>query len=214
MNSTLLSTRSMKIYHQFSEMDDERLVLAAKSGEITAFNELRRRHADKVLRSTYRIVRNWEDSEDILQESFLNAYIHLKDFEGRSSFSSWLTRIAINLALMTLRRGRNRPEVSITSFEEKSGTWMMWELRDSKENPEGRYQRCERNESLIKAVSRLPNGTQTVIDQHLEGFSVREISRAHGISVAAVKSRLMRARSALKRSPALKRTHSTRFGEL
>src|ERR1700692_2580728 len=81
------------ILGSLKEMSDAGLVSAAKSGDAVAFVELSRRHSDKILRRTYRIVKNWQDAEDVLQDSFMKAFIHLKDFEERSSFSSWLTRI-------------------------------------------------------------------------------------------------------------------------
>ncbi|MEA2539677.1 MAG: hypothetical protein QOH35_1043, partial [Acidobacteriaceae bacterium] len=96
-----------------TEMSEELLVSAAKSGDANAFIELSRRHSAKLLNRTYRITGNWHDAEDVLQEAFLKAFIHLKDFEGRSSFASWLTQIAINSALMILRKKRCRPEISI-----------------------------------------------------------------------------------------------------
>lgn len=96
-----------------TEMSDELLVSAAKSGDANAFVELSRRHSAKLLHRTYRITRNWQDAEDVLQESFLKAFIHLKDFEARSSFASWLTQITINSALMILRKKRCHPEISI-----------------------------------------------------------------------------------------------------
>ena len=87
-----------------SEMSEPLLISAAKSGDAVAFVELSKRHSNKILRRAYRIVKNWQDAEDVLQESLMRAFLHLKDFEERSSFSSWLTRIAINFALMDLRK--------------------------------------------------------------------------------------------------------------
>src|SRR5580692_4570822 len=82
------------------DLSDELLVSAAQAGDASAFVELKDRHANKLLPRIYRITKNWHDAEDVLQESFLKAYLHLPGFEGRSSFSSWITRIGINCALM------------------------------------------------------------------------------------------------------------------
>src|SRR5260370_16675638 len=95
-------------------VSDERLVAAAKIGHSGAFNNLYKRHAEKMFRITYRILRNREDAEDAVQECFLNALLHLKNFDGRSRFSTWLTRIAINAALMKLRKNHASREFPIT----------------------------------------------------------------------------------------------------
>jgi RNA polymerase sigma-70 factor, ECF subfamily len=93
-------------------MSDTRLVSAAKCGDAFAFFELCTRHSNKILWRAYRIVKNLQDAEDIRQESLKKAFIHLKDFEERASFSSWLTRIAINSALMRVRKKRRYTETS------------------------------------------------------------------------------------------------------
>ena len=95
------------------ELSDELLVSAAKSGDTGAFVALSQRHSRKLLRTTYRITKNWQDAEDALQDSLLKALMHLEDFEGRSSFSSWLTRIAVNSALIILRKRRAHFQISI-----------------------------------------------------------------------------------------------------
>jgi RNA polymerase sigma-70 factor (ECF subfamily) len=199
-------SREERVNSQISlrEMDDDVLVVAAKAGDSVAFVELRRRHSDKIGRSVYRIVRNWEDSEDVLQDSFLKAYIHLKRFEGRSSFSSWLTRIAINSALMMLRKKRYRSELSLNSGSEDQETARTFDPPDLSECPATRFERRERAEMLERAILRLPRGRQDVVDLHTQGCSTKEIARTLGISTAAVKSRLSRAKIALHRSTALK----------
>lgn len=101
-------------------VQEERLVTAARAGCASAFTELCNQHSQRIYRTAFAITKNREDAEDVLQESFLKAYLALKDFEGRASFSSWLTRIAINCSLMTLRKRRTRSEVSC-SFPADSG---------------------------------------------------------------------------------------------
>ena len=101
------------VRHSLKQMSDEWLVLAAKDGNTNAFAELRDRHSSKILRTTYRITRNWEDAEDALQGSFLKTFLHLNKFEGRSSFSSWATTIVINSLLMIVRMERQKKELSI-----------------------------------------------------------------------------------------------------
>ena len=90
-------------------VSDDRLVAAAQTGDTSAFDELCKRHTQRIFRMTHRITRNHEDAEDALQDCLLNAFIHLRSFDGRSRFSTWLTRIAMNAALMKLRKNRVSP---------------------------------------------------------------------------------------------------------
>src|SRR3981189_1927294 len=98
-------------------MCEQALVAAAKQGQAEAFGAMCEPLARKLIESANRITRNREDAEDALQNAFLSAFIHIKNFDGRSSFSTWLTRIAINSALMTLRKKRNSREIPIGSGE-------------------------------------------------------------------------------------------------
>ena len=181
-------------------MNDEPLVLAAKSGDPDAFDELRRRHSSKVLRTLYRITRNWEDAEDALQDASLKVFLHLNEFEGRSSFSSWFTRIAINSALMMMRKKHGR-EVSIDGTDDDSGASERWELRDLKEDPEACYMQKEMKELLKSAIVRLRPAFRDAVElQQTGGYSTKEMAQVLGISQAAAKSRLLRARIALRAS--------------
>ncbi len=107
-----------------------KIVSAAKSGDAFAFVELSKRHSNKVLRRAYRIVKNWQDAEDVLQESLMRAFLHMKEFEERSSFSSWLTRIAINSALTSLRKKRGYIETSMDVITDDHGFQYRWEPKD------------------------------------------------------------------------------------
>jgi RNA polymerase sigma-70 factor, ECF subfamily len=98
-------------------MCEQALVAAAKQGQVEALGALCQPLARKLIHSAQRITRNREDAEDALQDAFLSAFIHIKNFDGRSSFSTWLTRIAINSALMTLRKKRSSQEVPVGSGE-------------------------------------------------------------------------------------------------
>jgi RNA polymerase sigma-70 factor (ECF subfamily) len=181
-------------------MSDALLVSAAKSGDAVAFNVLSTRHSKMILRRTYRIVKNWQDAEDVLQDSFMKAFVHLKDFEERSSFSSWLTRIAINSALMILRKKkRGYTEISTDSTDNDSGIRGLWELRDPAESPESCCARRESERVLRTAIQRLPPLLRDVVHlNHIEDRSMQEIAQSLGISVPAAKSRLTRARAALR----------------
>jgi RNA polymerase sigma factor (sigma-70 family) len=182
------------------EASDDSLVRVAQSGDHNAFIELRRRHAKKLLPRIYRITRSWEDAEDVLQDSFLKAFVHLKAFEGRSSFSSWLTRIAINSALMLLRK-RRVVEIPIDAATVDGETWTGWELADNGKNPEEEYVQRELEQHLHHATRKLRPALRTVVHlRRTEGYSTTEIATALGISPAAAKSRLMRAKTALRAS--------------
>jgi len=186
--------------HGTTETSDELLVAAAKSGDSVAFVELCRRHSKKILPRIYRITKNREDAEDVLQDSFLRAFVHLKGFEGRSSFSSWLTRIAINSALMHLRKRRGL-EIPIGHFHDHLEMPHAWEPADHSGTPESQYARRERQELLRTAVSRLPLIFREVVElQHAEECSPTEIAYELGISVSAAKTRLSRARMAVRQS--------------
>jgi RNA polymerase sigma-70 factor, ECF subfamily len=181
------------------EMSDEVLVSTAKSGDANAFVELSKRHSNRLLQTTYRITKNRQDAEDALQDSLLKAFSHLKDFQEKSSFSTWLTRIAINSALMILRKKRGCLEISIDGTDDPGGKYERWEARSLTEDPESRLAREEREELLRDAILRLPPVCREVLElRQAREYSTREIARALGISVPAVKSRLSRAKLTLR----------------
>jgi RNA polymerase sigma-70 factor (ECF subfamily) len=199
MNLAIPANTGAMISHSLKQMSDERLVLAAKDGDANAFAELRDRHFSKILRRTYRITRNREDAEDALQSSFLNAFVHLNKFESRSSFSSWLTRIAINTSLMIVRKNRRNKELSIDPGDNDCESYDRWEPPDLREDPERRYARHERAELLKGAIRRLPPALRTAVElQQAQEYSVQELADSLGISLAAAKSRLLRARLSMR----------------
>jgi RNA polymerase sigma-70 factor, ECF subfamily len=200
MNAFVQSANNSVIRSSMNEMSDALLVSAAKAGDAVAFNVLSTRHSKMVLRRTYRIVKNWQDAEDVLQDSFMKAFVHLKDFEERSSFSSWLTRIAINSALMILRKKkRGYTEISIEGTDDDTGIRGRWDPRDPAESPESWCARRESEKVLKTAIQRLPPTLRDVVQlSHIEDRSMQEIAQFLGISVPAAKSRLTRARAALR----------------
>ncbi len=201
MSLPMPTVNSVDIEYSTTEMSDEMLVSRAKSGDTGAFVELSKRHANRVFQATYRITRNRQDAEDAVQDAFLNAFTHIKNFEGRSSFSTWLTRIAINSALMVLRKKRNCYETSIDGGDGRVGILAIWEPRSPMDDPEGLYVRSERHRLLRKAIHQLPPVYREVIQlRQAKERSVREIAQSLGITVSAVKSRLARAKSALRTS--------------
>jgi RNA polymerase sigma-70 factor (ECF subfamily) len=178
---------------------DEVLVAAAKLGDHPAFLELWTRHSNKAFKKTYQITRNRDDAEDAIQDAWMKTYIHLNSFDGRSRFSTWLTRIAINSALMILRRKRGRPETTMEIADDD--TRRHWEPADQSKNVEEFYAKHERAEHLKRAICRLNPKLRAVVEIHQSNDgSIKEIAESAGISVAATKSRLLRARTILRKS--------------
>ena len=198
MSLLMPAAHSVDVEYSLTEMSDQMLVSRAKSEEAEAFVELCKRHTNRVFQAAYRVTKNRQDAEDALQDSFLAAFTHLKDFEGKSSFSTWLTRIAINSSLMILRKKRNCSEISL---EGDGGNFAIWEPRSPMEDPEGLYVREERQRLLRKAVHQLSPVCREVIQLvETKEYSAREIAQSLGITVPAVKSRLARAKNALRTS--------------
>jgi RNA polymerase sigma-70 factor (ECF subfamily) len=178
---------------------DEQLVSAAKSGDSRAFVELSRRHSRKLLLKTYRMTNNWQDAEDIVQESLIKAFTHLHTFESKSLFSTWLMRIAINSALMLLRKRRGFLMLTIDGTTIDGGYGETFELRDRRNNPEQCYAQCQTKERLRTAIQRMRPKYREILElQQAGGLSMNEISHCLNISMPAVKSRLLRARRELR----------------
>jgi RNA polymerase sigma-70 factor (ECF subfamily) len=171
------------------------LVSSAQAGSSAAFVELRRIYSARIYRSVLNITKNCDDAEDAAQEAFLRAYVALRSFEGRSSFYSWLTRIAINSALMVLRKPRARLEVPFDQANEVGDKKSVFEFKDAGPDPEYISARRQRYAHVLKAVGRLQPRLREVIEMRMNhDLSVKEIAQTLKISEAAVKSRLLRAR--------------------
>jgi RNA polymerase sigma-70 factor (ECF subfamily) len=178
---------------------DEVLVAAAKLGDRPAFAELWERHSNTTFRLAYRITKSREDAEDVVQDAWMKAYTHLQTFNGKAKFSTWLTRIAINSALMILRRKRAHPESAMEFLDGES--WQKWEISDQTQDIEKLYAEHCRAESLKQAISRLRPTLRSVVEiYHFNDISVNETAGIAGISIPAAKSRLLRARTALRRA--------------
>jgi RNA polymerase sigma-70 factor (ECF subfamily) len=189
---------------------EKQLIAAAKSGRRAPFGELCERHMKRVSCVTRRIIRNREDAEDAAQECFLNAFVHLKDFDGRSQFATWLTRIAINAALMKLRKNRAAREVPIDEPNPSSEPVAQREFRYDAPGPEESCSLRERKRIVKSAISGLRPRARNVVELiHLEEHSVRETAQILGISTGAVKTRMFHAKSALLRMPLLQSVGSS-----
>ena len=179
--------------------DESAFLVAAKSGDSAAFELLCKQSANMVFRVARRMMRNNEDAEDVLQESFQQAFIHLKSFNGHSRFSTWLSRIAINAALMKLRKKQHLWDVSLDESDEneQSGSWL--DVEDKGLNPEQLYAQMERHQILSEAMNELTPGMRKAIElRELDERSGEETARIMGISVSAVKARVFHGRKKLR----------------
>jgi RNA polymerase sigma-70 factor, ECF subfamily len=194
--------------------EDAVVVAAAKTGDGSAFELLVRRNKEKIFSLAQRMTRNREDAEDVVQQSFQKAFINLKKFEGDSLFSTWLTRIAINEALMLLRRKRGSREVPIQTNTGEE-TALPLDIPDHDPNPEDRFIQREQERILSVAVSELTPGMRKAIElRELRELSTGETAKVMGLSVGAVKARVFhgrrKLRQTLKRYVESTRTYGTR----
>ena len=181
---------------------DADLVARIQRGEFDAFEELVRTHSDRVYRLTWGFVKNDAEAEDVVQETFLNAYRAIDRFEGNAKLGSWIYRIAVNTALMRLRRKRRRPEVSFEAMQpegEVRGHHHDSPLLVSDETAEHLAGRSELSATIQQAVEQLDEKYRVVfLLRDVEELSIQETAQVLDLSVAAVKSRLHRARLQLR----------------
>ncbi len=183
---------------QVRDRDDAELVRLAQSGDTRAFDELVRRYRDKVYRLSYKILRHEEDAAEALQDAFLSAYRGLKNFKAESTFSTWLYRIATNASLMKYRRRRDG-HVSLEQSQSSDGTGEPLQIPDWSAQPPTELLNQETHDVMEEGIQRLPEELRTVfVLRDVEGLSNAEVAEVLHLSVAAVKSRLHRARIALR----------------
>ena len=179
---------------RWQSMDDEQVVAQVVAGQTALFEVLMRRHNERVYRAARAIVRDEAEAEDVMQQAYVNAYAHLRQFDGRAAFSTWLTRIAVNEALTRARtRGRYQ------SFDAgDDGMENIVPLR-SHEDPERQTSNGELRTLLESAIDALPDGHREVfVLRQVEGLSTEEAADCLAISEDAVKTRLTRARRMLR----------------
>jgi RNA polymerase sigma-70 factor (ECF subfamily) len=179
--------------------DETEMIAQARTGNARAFSDLLERYERKIFRLAQHITQNREDAEDVLQETFLKAYEHLDQFQGNSKFYTWIVRIAVNQALMKLRKRKTSKTVSIDEGIDTGEDIVVREIAAWDENPEQRYSRDEMNEILSTAVESLAPPYRTVfVLRDVEELSTEETAEALELSIPAVKSRLLRARLQLR----------------
>jgi RNA polymerase sigma-70 factor, ECF subfamily len=178
--------------------DEDAFLVAAKRGDSAAFEILCKQSANTVFHLARRIMRNNEDAEDVVQESFQQAFIHLKNFNGDSRFSTWVSRIAINAALMKLRKKHHLLNMSLDESTAEQPSSRI-DLEDQGPNPEQLYARIERQKILSEVMKELTPGMRKAIElRELDERSTEETAQIMGISVTAVKGRVFHGRRKLR----------------
>ena len=184
---------------QTDGLDEATLVERAKSGETAAFTELVRRYDKKIFRMAKQITQSDEDAEDVLQEALFKAYQHLNNFQGNSRFYTWLVRIAVNEALMKLRKRKSDRTVSLDEEIDTGEETVTREIAVWDGDPEQRYSQEEMRVILDDAIQSLKPSFRTVfVLRDVEELSTEETADTLGLSIPAVKSRLLRARLELR----------------
>ena len=176
---------------------DSALVAGMKKGEGGAFESLISRYQTRIFAVAFRITRNREDAQDVVQQSFHKAFLHLDTFQGKSSFSTWLTKIAINEALMCVRKNRVRSEFSFEDMNSEPDSFPM-EIPDNRKGPAELYEQNEEKQILSRAISRLNLDSRTALLLRLEERSVAEAAEILGVGIGTLKARLCRARHKLR----------------
>ncbi|HEY2016204.1 MAG TPA: sigma-70 family RNA polymerase sigma factor [Bryobacteraceae bacterium] len=180
-------------------VDESTLVAQAREGDTSAFGELVRRYEGKIFRLAQHVTQNREDAEDVLQETFMKAYEHLDQFKGDSKFYTWIVRIAVNQALMKLRRRKTDKSVSLDETIDTGEDTITREIAAWDEDPEQRFSREELGGILDTAIQALePPYRSVFVLRDIEELSTEETAEALNLSVPAVKSRLLRARLQLR----------------
>jgi RNA polymerase sigma-70 factor (ECF subfamily) len=202
-----MSTQIFKhVVAQHSRASDEQLLSRARSGDQAAFGELCLRYTGMLKQRIFRIVRNREDAEDVLQETLLSAYRHLDTFRGTCRVSTWMTTIGINSALMILRKRRRMPEVISDRVSREGQRFESPEFRDPGLNPEQRYIADQTIDKLRSIMRRLPAHVRTVMDLYsVQELRLKDAAAILGITEATAKSRVLRGRNRLRRSLSTRR---------
>ena len=184
----------------YEAASDADLVSAAKSGDQHAFVELHRRYGPFLKRRIRRIVRNLEDTEDVLQDTMMSVFRHLAGFRAQCSFRTWITTIATNNSLMLLRKRRNHAETGFGLITAEGKEVEIPQLTDPMPNPEQVYAKRQASQRLSQAVKILPLSFRVIVERyHQDELKLVDTANAIGITEAAAKSRLRRARKALRR---------------
>ena len=181
------------------------LLKDAKRSDPEAFEALSQNLRPRLLKIALRITRNREDAEDAVQDSMMRAFMHLNNFQGNSSFSTWITRIVMNSALMINRKNRSVRQISVDEFPSGGETGVHFQIPDRSPNPEQSYVEHERRTILHHAIRRLRPRMRAAIEAaQFQELPIKETAKILDISIAAAKGRVFHARAALRKSVALR----------
>lgn len=187
----------MSLKSDYPSASDEQLVAWAKDGDTEAFEELIHRHRDKIYARAMIMMRNEGDAVDLSQEAWVKAWQRLRQFQGESSFATWMTRIVINLCLDQIRRQKRTRAESIEELEEESGG-VERQMPIAENNPTEGLETEELRRRIDEAMGKLTDAHRTVLVLHeFEGLEYKEIAKRVGISIGTVMSRLFYARRRL-----------------
>ncbi|HEV2927296.1 MAG TPA: sigma-70 family RNA polymerase sigma factor, partial [Propionibacteriaceae bacterium] len=190
-----------------SALADDELVVLARKRDVAAFEELISRHEEKLYRLAMRFVRNETDAREILQETFLSAWRNLDSFQGKAQFASWIYRVAVNASLMLLRSHKRHPQIAIDEVGVEALDQAAQDIAvptmgindDWSKRPDEQFQTAELRHHLQVAVDRLPETQRSVfLLRDVDGLSTEETGETLGVTVPTVKTRLHRARLALR----------------
>ena len=182
---------------QYTSTEDKDLVLRAQKGDMGAFEELVARHRDKIYARAYSMMRNEEEAIDLPQEAWVKAWQRLAQFQGDSSFATWLTRIVINLCLDQIRRQKRHRAESIEAMDDESGG-VERQMEPIITNPTERLERGELRKRIDEAMGKLSKEHRTVLVLHeFEEMEYKEIAKVMGCSIGTIMSRLFYARRRL-----------------
>ena len=180
--------------NQSSPSDDEHLVKAAQKGDMVAFEELVVRHRDKIFARAFSMMRNEDEAVDLSQEAWVKGWQRLKQFQGESSFVTWMTRIVINLCLDQLRKQKRQRAESIEALEDEAGG-VERQMPAVTTNPTEGLERQELRKRIDRALSQLSVEHRTVLVLHeFEELEYKEIAKRMSCSIGTVMSRLFYAR--------------------
>jgi RNA polymerase sigma-70 factor, ECF subfamily len=187
---------SAQVLEQWNALTDEQVVTRVIGGQTALFEILMRRYNERVYRVARAIVRDDQEAEDVMQQAYVNAYAHLRQFTGKARFSTWLTKIAINESLARVRRrGKYEP------YDDERSNVEPLMAQDELRNPERQAFTGELRALLEWAIDGLPNGAREVfVLRDVEGLSTAEAADSLGVSEDVVKARLSRARAGLRRA--------------
>ncbi|HEU4690384.1 MAG TPA: RNA polymerase sigma factor [Vicinamibacterales bacterium] len=191
-----MSVASAPVLDRWGLLSDEQVITRVLAGDTALFEVLMRRYNERLYRAARAILRDENEAEDVMQQAYVNAYAHLRQFDGRSKFSTWLTRIAVHEALA---RARRRGRYLTMDLEDASAIEFP-QAHDGTPDPERLAIARELGAVLESAIDRLPDGAREVfVLRQIEGMRTDEVADALGVSEAVVKTRLSRARGALRR---------------